>query len=66
MSANAPRSDGSESIADLSSARDEESGLTLKRLDVWIEDWRLRMRMMSVCVEGAKGAPYALDLIETI
>lgn len=33
----------------------EETGLTLKRLDVWIEDWKLRMRMMSVCVEGAKG-----------
>ncbi len=35
--------------------REEETGLTLKRLDVWIEDWRLRMRMMSVCVEGARG-----------
>ncbi|KAI0824783.1 gamma-tubulin complex DGRIP91/SPC98 component [Trametes gibbosa] len=34
----------------------EETGLTLKRLDVWIEDWRLRMRMMSVCVEGARDA----------
>jgi len=34
---------------------EEETGLTLKRLDVWINDWRLRMRMMSVCVEGAKG-----------
>lgn len=33
----------------------EESGLTLKRLDVWIQEWRLRMRMMSVCVEGARG-----------
>lgn len=33
----------------------EETGLTLKRLDVWVNDWRLRMRMMSVCVEGAKG-----------
>lgn len=33
----------------------EETGLTLKRLDVWIEDWKLRMRMMSVCVEGARG-----------
>ncbi|KAF9268025.1 gamma-tubulin complex DGRIP91/SPC98 component [Marasmius fiardii PR-910] len=32
----------------------EESGLTLWRLDVWINEWRLRMRMMSVCVEGAK------------
>ncbi|KAG1842408.1 hypothetical protein DFJ58DRAFT_855357 [Suillus subalutaceus] len=31
----------------------EETGLTLKRLDVWITEWRLRMRMMSVCVKGA-------------
>ncbi|KAK0206607.1 gamma-tubulin complex, component 3 [Desarmillaria ectypa] len=36
--------------------RQEETGLTLKRLDVWINDWRLRMRMMSVCVEGARDA----------
>ncbi|KIM53815.1 hypothetical protein SCLCIDRAFT_1222528 [Scleroderma citrinum Foug A] len=36
--------------------RDEETGLTLKRLDVWINEWRLRMRMMSVCVEGARDA----------
>ncbi|KAI0036752.1 gamma-tubulin complex DGRIP91/SPC98 component [Vararia minispora EC-137] len=34
--------------------RAEESGLTLRRLDVWINDWRLRMRMMSVCVEAAR------------
>lgn len=40
---------------DLNSARERESGLTLKRLDVWIQEWRLRMRMMSVCVEGARG-----------
>ena len=33
-----------------------ESGLSLKRLEVWVNEWRLRMRMMSVCVEGAKGA----------
>lgn len=32
---------------------EEETGLTLRRLDVWINEWRLRMRMMSVCVEGA-------------
>ncbi|GLB33853.1 putative gamma-tubulin complex DGRIP91 SPC98 component [Lyophyllum shimeji] len=32
------------------------SGLTLRRLDVWINEWRLRMRMMSVCVEGARDA----------
>jgi gamma-tubulin complex component 3 len=35
--------------------RREEIGLTLRRLDVWIDEWRLRMRMMSVCVEGARG-----------
>jgi gamma-tubulin complex component 3 len=33
---------------------DQDTGLTLRRLDVWINDWRLRMRMMSVCVEGAR------------
>ncbi|KAJ7228614.1 gamma-tubulin complex DGRIP91/SPC98 component [Mycena pura] len=38
------------------SLREEETGLTLRRLDVWITEWRLRMRMMSVCVEGARGA----------
>ena len=41
--------------ADEPNARAEESGLTLKRLDVWVNDWRLRMRMMSVCVEAARG-----------
>lgn len=35
-----------------------ESGLTLRRLDAWINDWRLRMRMMSVCVESARGEPF--------
>ncbi|KAI0092720.1 gamma-tubulin complex DGRIP91/SPC98 component [Irpex rosettiformis] len=35
-------------------SREQETGLTLKRLDVWIQEWRLRMRMMSVCVEGAR------------
>lgn len=39
---------------------DRESGLTLKRLDVWVNDWRLRMRMMSVCVEGARGNPLSI------
>lgn len=37
-----------------SDIQDRGSGLTLRRLDVWIDDWRLRMRMMSLCVEGAK------------
>ncbi|KAJ3565736.1 hypothetical protein NP233_g7448 [Leucocoprinus birnbaumii] len=32
------------------------AGLSLRRLDVWINEWRMRMRMMSVCVEGAKKA----------
>ncbi|KAF8914637.1 gamma-tubulin complex DGRIP91/SPC98 component [Mucidula mucida] len=41
---------------DRSNIRQEETGLTLRRLDVWINDWRLRMRMMSVCVEGARDA----------
>lgn len=34
-----------------------ETGLSLRRLDVWVNEWRLRMRMMSVCVEGARGRP---------
>ncbi|CAG7846630.1 Spindle pole body component alp6 AltName: Full=Altered polarity protein 6 [Serendipita indica DSM 11827] len=34
--------------------REEESGLTLRRLEVWVDEWRLRMRMMSVCVEGCQ------------
>ena len=42
-------------VADEPNPRAEESGLTLKRLDVWVNDWRLRMRMMSVCVEAARG-----------
>jgi gamma-tubulin complex component 3 len=41
------------------SLKEEETGLTLRRLDVWINEWRLRMRMMSVCVEGARGTPSA-------
>lgn len=28
--------------------------LSLRRLDVWINEWRMRMKMMSVCVEGAR------------
>lgn len=45
-----------ESQMSLSVEREEETGLTLRRLDVWINEWRLRMRMMSVCVEGARGS----------
>ena len=38
--------------------RERETGLTLRRLEVWIDEWRLQMRMMSVCVEGAKGVVF--------
>ena len=38
---------------DLPSVR-EETGLTLRRLEVWVDEWRLRMRMMSACVEGCQ------------
>ncbi|KAF8325167.1 gamma-tubulin complex, DGRIP91/SPC98 component [Cantharellus anzutake] len=41
---------------DVDESRTEDSGLSLRRLDVWIDDWRLRMRMMSVCVENCRGA----------
>ncbi|KAF9009023.1 gamma-tubulin complex, DGRIP91/SPC98 component [Cyathus striatus] len=34
----------------------EEIALSLQRLDVWVNEWRLRLRMMSVCVEGAREA----------
>ena len=37
------------------SIEDRETGLSLRRLDVWVNEWRLRMRMMSICVEGARG-----------
>lgn len=41
--------------SDRSDIGQDDTGLTLKRLDVWIQEWRLRMRMMSVCVEGSRG-----------
>lgn len=47
--------DGVVSVGGLATVAEEEHGLTLRRLDVWINEWRLRMRMMSVCVEGARG-----------
>lgn len=43
-------------IANKKDVKDGETGLTLKRLEVWIEEWRLRLRMMSVCVEGCRSA----------
>lgn len=45
---------------------EEEHGLTLRRLDVWINEWRLRMRMMSVCVEGARGKRHCYVLYISI
>ncbi|KAF8591500.1 gamma-tubulin complex DGRIP91/SPC98 component [Ramaria rubella] len=46
--------DGLNSSANGHNIREQETGLTLRRLEVWIDEWRLRMRMMSICVEGAK------------
>ncbi|EKM59180.1 uncharacterized protein PHACADRAFT_205357 [Phanerochaete carnosa HHB-10118-sp] len=60
MSANQSSEDIAEGEA-APSVREEETGLTLKRLDVWIQEWRLRMRMMSVCVEGAQSSPASHD-----
>ncbi|KAF8677740.1 Gamma-tubulin complex DGRIP91 SPC98 component [Rhizoctonia solani] len=34
----------------------EDNGLTLRRLLVWTDEWRLRLRMMSVCVENCSDA----------
>ncbi|KZW04348.1 gamma-tubulin complex, component 3 [Exidia glandulosa HHB12029] len=31
-----------------------DDGLTLRRLEVWIDEWRLKMRMMATCVEGCE------------
>jgi gamma-tubulin complex component 3 len=47
--------DGASGSPSEPSIREQETGLTLRRLEVWIDEWRLRMRMMSVCVEGARG-----------
>jgi gamma-tubulin complex component 3 len=41
--------------SDTQNALQDETGLTLKSLDVQIQEWRLWMRMMSACVEGARG-----------
>ena len=32
-------------------ATEENPGLTLKHLEVWIDEWRLWLRMVSACVE---------------
>lgn len=40
--------DDSRSDSQQKDPHEQETGLTLKRLDVWIQEWRLRMRM-SVC-----------------
>jgi gamma-tubulin complex component 3 len=62
MSFSTPDSPAGEGVADGDQAEGLEAGeresgtaLTLRRLDVWITEWRLRMRMMSVCVESARG-----------
>lgn len=31
-----------------------DTGLTLRRLEVWIDEWRLKMRMMATCVDGCR------------
>ncbi|KAF8484717.1 gamma-tubulin complex DGRIP91/SPC98 component, partial [Russula ochroleuca] len=54
IASNAQDQDARASLSVGPDPRVEESGLTLKRLDVWVNEWRLRMRMMSVCVEAAK------------
>ena len=43
-----------------------DSGLTLKRLEVWIDEWRLRLRMMSACVEGCRDVPGGGALVNLI
>lgn len=55
MATKPARTDGDADSVEGSQGLAGESGLTLRRLDVWINEWRLRMRMMSVCVEGARG-----------
>lgn len=39
-------------------------GLSLRRLDVWINEWRMRMKMMSVCVEGARSMSDPLSCLD--
>jgi gamma-tubulin complex component 3 len=60
MSASSNRS--SDARVESQGLREEETGLTLRRLDVWINEWRLRMRMMSVCVEGARGTRFPFPI----
>ncbi|KAG6890342.1 hypothetical protein C0992_002167 [Termitomyces sp. T32_za158] len=55
MASKTTRSETTISSDDTSRDSNETSTLTLRRLDVWINDWRLRLRMMSVCVEAARG-----------
>lgn len=54
---------GTQNFDDLNQTNfDSETGLSLRRLDVWVNEWRLRMRMMSVCVEGARGQERVISL----
>lgn len=67
--ASIPSSGGDGTDTNKSSGQD--SGLTLRRLEVWTDEWRLRMRMMSLCVDGARSErvgnleipPTAINLI---
>jgi hypothetical protein len=66
IASNAQDQDARGSLSAEPDPRAEESGLTLKRLDVWVNEWRLRMRMMSVCVEAAKGSTTTFPMISFI
>ncbi|EJU01475.1 hypothetical protein DACRYDRAFT_108023 [Dacryopinax primogenitus] len=45
-----------ESHASRSKAGEDGGGLTLMRLEAWVGEWKLRLRLMSVFVEGSKNA----------
>ncbi|KZT54973.1 hypothetical protein CALCODRAFT_485118 [Calocera cornea HHB12733] len=45
-----------ESHASRSKAGDDGGGLTLMRMEAWVGEWKLRLRLMSVLVEGSKNA----------
>ncbi|KZO99128.1 hypothetical protein CALVIDRAFT_495339 [Calocera viscosa TUFC12733] len=45
-----------ESHASRSKAGDDGGGLTLMRMEAWVGEWKLKLRLMSVLVEGSKNA----------
>jgi gamma-tubulin complex component 3 len=53
MSLSAPTPDAADSTNESKPA--EGGGLTLMRLGLWTEDMRLKMKMMSMVVDDAKG-----------